>query len=568
MPREVPVLATIAFAVSIGFGVVAPAIPVFAREFDVGHTAAAAVISAFAFMRFVSALGGGRLVDRFGERSVLSAGMFFVAGSSILAGLAQNYPQLLILRAVGGIGSAMFTVSAVSLLLRVSDPEHRGRANGLFQGGFLVGGLAGPVLGGVLTEISARLSFFAYGAALAVAGLIGMLFLSRTTAHERRDSGARKDDGDQHTTLGEAVRHKAFQAAMVTNLGTGWALFGVRSSLVPLFVVEVMRVGPIWTGIGFLVGSAVQTLVLMPTGRFVDTVGRRPSIILGGLLAMVATGLLAVSSALPVYLLSMALFGIGAAHLGVAPGAVVGDVVRGRGGQVVAAFQMAADLGSIIGPLAAGVLADQLSFGAAFGATAGILLFGPLLALRMPETRWSGAPTVVEGVVEGTGGSDAPASSTVASGRAAMDGAVTDGAVTDGVVTDGPVPGRAVSDRLGSGGTGSDSTASNSMGSDGMGASGARSHPGSVHDGVRDVVVSHSGASASETVARAADSRGLPRPTRSIFSRSRSRLRQPRGSWLWPHRGGRWRGRPNAPSLYRPQRTSPSKCEHDTCPGS
>lgn len=549
MPREVPVLASIAFAVSVGFGVVAPAIPVFARDFNVGHTAAAAVISAFAFMRFVSALGGGRLVDRFGERIVLSTGMFFVAGSSILAGLAQNYLQLLVLRGIGGIGSAMFTVSAVSLLLRVAAPENRGRANGLFQGGFLVGGLAGPVLGGILTEISARLSFFVYGAALAVAGTIGMLFLARTRAHDRRDLGARRDDGGHHTTLREAIGHKAFQAALVTNLGTGWALFGVRSSLVPLFVVEVMRVGPLWTGIGFLVGSAVQTLVLMPTGRFVDTVGRRPSMILGGSLAMVAMLLIAVSSSLPIYLLSMALFGVGAAHLGVAPGAVVGDVVRGRGGQVVAAFQMAADLGSIVGPLVAGMLADQLSFGAAFGATAGILLFGPLLALRMPETRWAQAstmPTEKDTTAKNQNAdSSSPAASTVVatSGRAASDATAPDGVVPDGVVPDGVVPDRvAPDDRL------PDQALPNVEVSD------AVVPPGGVSDGI----------SPSDGVVRAADPRGLPRQTGTGHRRPRGLSRQSRGFWKWHGLGRRGRRRPVEPAC-RP----PGCPEQDTtCPGS
>ena len=100
--------------VAVGFGVVAPAIPVYAREFGVGRTAAGAVISAFAFMRLVSALGSGRLVNRIGERLVLATGIGIVAVSSALAGLAQSYVQLLLLRGVGGIGSAMFTVSAIS----------------------------------------------------------------------------------------------------------------------------------------------------------------------------------------------------------------------------------------------------------------------------------------------------------------------------------------------------------------------------------------------------------------------------------------------------------------------
>jgi len=115
LPREVGVLAAVAFSVAVGFGVVAPAIPLFARQFGVGRTAAGAVISIFAAMRLISALASGRLVDRYGERVVLGTGIGIVAISSALAGLAQSYPQLLLLRGAGGVGSAMFTVSALSL---------------------------------------------------------------------------------------------------------------------------------------------------------------------------------------------------------------------------------------------------------------------------------------------------------------------------------------------------------------------------------------------------------------------------------------------------------------------
>ena len=244
----------------------------------------------------------------------------------------------------------------------------------------------GPVVGGLLTEISPRVPFFAYGGSLTVAGLIAAFFLAHTTLHER---AAGQVAGEGRTSLREAFRNRAYQAALAANLGTGWALFGVRSSLVPLFVVEGLNVGAIWTGIGFLVGSLVQAVLLLPTGRFVDTVGRRPAMLIGGGLSIVAMLILALTSSVPAFLIAMALFGVGSAHLGVAPAAVVGDVMRGRGGQMVAVFQMAADLGSIVGPLVAGMLADSLSFGAAFGATAGVLVLGPLLALRMPETRWT-----------------------------------------------------------------------------------------------------------------------------------------------------------------------------------
>ena len=157
LPAEVLVLVAVAFCVALGYGIVAPALPVFAKSFDVSTTAATAVVSVFAFVRFVSAPPSGWLVDRFGERLVLASGLAIVAVSSLLAGLAESYVQLLLLRGVGGFGSAMFTVSSLGLLLRVVEPEQRGQASGAFQGGFLLGGVAGPAVGGLVTGISIRL---------------------------------------------------------------------------------------------------------------------------------------------------------------------------------------------------------------------------------------------------------------------------------------------------------------------------------------------------------------------------------------------------------------------------
>ena len=114
LPREVRVLVAVAFFVALGFGIVAPALPVFARDFGVGKASAAAVISAFAIMRIAFAFPAGRLLDRFGERIVMATGIGIVAVSSMLAGSAQSYTELITLRGIGGVGSAMFSVSATA----------------------------------------------------------------------------------------------------------------------------------------------------------------------------------------------------------------------------------------------------------------------------------------------------------------------------------------------------------------------------------------------------------------------------------------------------------------------
>jgi DHA1 family multidrug resistance protein-like MFS transporter len=383
LPPEVTVLSAVAFCVAAGFGIVAPAIPVFARSFGVSRTAAAAVISAFALMRLVSALGCGRLVNRLGERVVLGMGIAVVAGSSALAGLAANYGQLLALRAAGGVGSAMFTVSASSLLLSVTSSGQRGRAMGTFSGGFLLGGIAGPGLGGVVTGWSLRAPFFVYAGTLAAAGAVGLALLPR---HRR---GAPAADGEPvlaRLSIGAALRLPAFRAAAVANLADNWAALGVRAAIVPLFVVEALHRPPLWTGIGFTLFTVANIVTLVIGGRVTDGVGRRPVLLVGCLGSAAGTGLLVLPASLVLFLFGMLVFGLGSGLLDVAPGAMLGDVAGGRGGTVIAGYQMAGDLGSLAGPLLAGALADSLGFSAAFASTAGVLVVAAVIAARAPET--------------------------------------------------------------------------------------------------------------------------------------------------------------------------------------
>ncbi|HEY5049688.1 MAG TPA: MFS transporter, partial [Acidothermaceae bacterium] len=385
LPNEVAVLSAVAFSVAVGFGIVAPVIPLFAHHFGVGKAEVGAVLSAFAFMRLASALGVGRLVDAIGERVVLATGIGIVAVSSALAGFAHSYLQLLLLRGAGGIGSAMFSVSAMGLLLRVVGPAQRGRSVGLFQGGFLLGGISGPAIGGPLAAWSIRAPFFVYAGTLVVAGTVAMVGL-------RRASLARKTeqvDADQpsRTSLAAAFKQRAYRAALVANLADSWAAMGVRNTLVPLFVVESLHRGTAWVGIGFTIVAFFNAATLIPAGRLVDSRGRRPVMVGGCLLSASSMALLALSPNLVGYIIAMVVFGIGSGLLDVAPAAIVGDVAGKRGGTVVAGFQMAGDGGSVSGPIVAGWVADTWSYGAAFWLTTGILAGAGALAARAPDIR-------------------------------------------------------------------------------------------------------------------------------------------------------------------------------------
>lgn len=376
--RDVYVLGIVAFFVMVGFGVVVPVLPVFVRSFDVGYLEIGAVVSAFALMRFVASPFCGWLIKRGGERTILAIGIGIVAVSSAMVGLAQSYVEVLVLRGAGGIGSAMFSVSAMTLLLGSTPLSLRGRAVGFYQGGFLIGGMAGPALGGLLALVSLRAPFFFYAGTLAIAGLIGLFLLHRTDT-------AASADTEPPTPFRTVARDARYQAACLANFAQGWAGLGVRSALVPVLVVEVLHHDPAWTGIAFAVAAVVQTAMLAPAGTFVDKVGRRPAII--GAYALGAVALVAMPFVGELWMLIVLLcvYGIASAFTGTAPAAAVGDAAGARSGTPVAVFSMFSDAGAIVGPLVAGALVDAISYRAAFGLAAALLLAASLFAIRMPR---------------------------------------------------------------------------------------------------------------------------------------------------------------------------------------
>ena len=165
-----------------------------------------------------------------------------------------------------------------------------------------------------------------------------------------------------------------------------WASMGVRAALIPLFVADVLHRSPVWTGVGFWCVAGVNGLVLLPAGRFADRAGRRPVLIAGCAISGSAFVVLALWSSLPGFLVSMAILGFGSGLLDVAPAAVVGDVVEGRGGPVFAAYSMSSDVANVVGPVAAGALAD-VSYSDAFGLTAAVLAVAVAAGVAMPETK-------------------------------------------------------------------------------------------------------------------------------------------------------------------------------------
>lgn len=383
VPQQIKVLIAAAFVIAVGYGIVAPVLPQFASSFGVGVAGASAVVSAFALCRLVFAPASGAAVNRLGERPTYLIGLLVVAVSSAATAFAQTYWQLLLFRGLGGIGSTMFTVSAMGLIVRLAPPRLRGRISGYYATAFLLGGILGPVIGGLLAGFGMQAPFLVYAVALLIASAVVYVRLKDEGAAARGGENAPPPVG-----LREAFGVGAYRSALVSSFATGWTAYGVRVALIPLLAVHLVGEGPQVAGLALALFAVGNAVALTFTGRLTDRMGRKPLIITGLVVCALATAGLGLMSTVAGFVVLSLIAGMGAGTLNPGQQAAVADVIgpERSGGKVLSSFQMASDAGQILGPVLAGALADGWGFGWAFGVSGALMLVAAAAWLPARET--------------------------------------------------------------------------------------------------------------------------------------------------------------------------------------
>jgi MFS family permease len=281
----------------------------------------------------------------------------------------------------------MFSVAASSVILRSVSDAQRGHAQSVYNGSFLLGAIAGPAIGGALAAVSLRAPFFVYAIALSISGTVAFIFF--TSEHLQ---APKKSDGKKAVmSLREALSLKGYRYALVITFVASWVLFGVRTSILPLFITEELKSTAAVVGLGFTITAIVQGALLLRAGRISDERGRRFVLIIGTTIAFVGVVIMTLTLNPLMFFISMAIMGLGNAFLASAPATIVGDLIEGKGGQVIALFQMAGDAGMIFGPVIVGFVADHYGYRNAFALSGLVFFVAIVLSIMMPETRKSRA---------------------------------------------------------------------------------------------------------------------------------------------------------------------------------
>jgi MFS family permease len=269
--------------------------------------------------------------------------------------------------------------------MRVVSSDLRGRAQATYNAGFLIGSMAGPAFGGLLTAISLRIPFFVYTVSLIIAGSVAFIYLNESNLEQRK--AAEKQFNS--TSFKDAFKLFPFRAALVFAFLTNWVIFGLRNSILPLFVRDQLHSTAAVVGYGFTISAILQSTCMLMVGKLSDRRGRKFLLYIGWATLLIADLVLSDAKSISIFFLSMAIFGIGAAFMGTGHANVIGDLFAGKAGKAIAAWQMAGDGGMIIGPIVLGALADTHSYRTAFLASAVFFSLSIYFIVKMKETRVS-----------------------------------------------------------------------------------------------------------------------------------------------------------------------------------
>jgi MFS family permease len=243
--------------------------------------------------------------------------------------------------------------------------------------------MAGPVIGGFLTAISLRAPLLIYAAMLVISSAAGGFLLRNSVLAARPTEKNTKEK----TSLRDALSSKPYLIALIISFCSASIFFGMSRSILPVFMVEDLKSTAGFLGVGFTIASIVQGILLLKAGSLSDKNGRKYSALIGSTLVTVSVIILLFTYQPWMFLISMAISGIGAAFLSTTPSAIVGDVMKGKGGQVIALFQMSGDAGAMVAPIALGFIADHYGFRPAFAASALLMFIAVFAATKLPETR-------------------------------------------------------------------------------------------------------------------------------------------------------------------------------------
>ncbi|WP_418117454.1 TCR/Tet family MFS transporter [Variovorax sp. 350MFTsu5.1] len=340
----------------LAFGLILPGLPHLVERLAGGSAATAAYWiavfgTAFAAIQFVCSPVLGALSDRFGRRPVILLSCLGLAVDFVFMALADSLPWLFIGRVVSGVFSASLT-TANAYIADVTAPEERARSYGIVGAAFGVGLVLGPVLGGQLSHIDARLPFW-FAAGLTMLNFCyGWFVLPESLPPERRSL---KFDWSHANPVGSLMLLKRYP--QVFGLAAVIFLVNLAQYVYPSVFVLFADYRFQWKEdtVGWVLGlvgvlSVVVNALLIGPG--VKRFGERAALLFGLGCGVLGFAICGVADAVAVFMLALPLCTLLAFAGPAAQALVTRQVDAAQQGRIQGALTSLVSVAGIVGPAA------------------------------------------------------------------------------------------------------------------------------------------------------------------------------------------------------------------------
>ena len=324
-----------------------------ARNLGASAALVGLIVAAYSITNLFGNLGVGFVLDRWGRNRPIIVGLAITALAVLSYAFVRSPEQLLVARAIHGIGAAALTPGAFSIIGDRVAPDQRGRAMGLAGAMIAVPAMIGPPAAGILRDAwGANAVFFIDSAFLAVT-LVAFVAVTRELPASQRPRAATAATATTDSLLGSPLLWSAFVAQFAITVGVG-----VLVAHLPL-VLENQGESAARAGYSFAIYALVSMLVMAsPIGGASDRIGRFGPLFVGLLGVAGGLAVLGMSAGYGVIAVGMAVFGLGYGLVFPAATAMVAEAAgRARRGMAFGIFYAVYSLGVAVGSAGSGRLA-------------------------------------------------------------------------------------------------------------------------------------------------------------------------------------------------------------------
>lgn len=342
----------IAFLMMLGFGIIIPILPYFAKNLGVNSFMLGTLFASYNIMQFLFSPLWGSLSDKIGRKPLIAFGLFGFSITFILFGMATSYTEMLVYRIIGGIVSAAGMPTVTAMVADLFPSKERAKGMGMIGAGVGLSFVFGPAIGGVLGNYGYSVPFFASGAVALLTFLLVLVALPESLPKEKRTGAiSREKRGNPLGALFGSLSLLYFilfiASFAMAGLETTFALY-----IADLYGMSSLELGYMFLVMGF-VGAFIQGGML---GKMVKKLGESKVLVAG--LVLYAIGFLTIplGSGFWTFAIILSLFGAGGGMIRATGTAMVTQRTTQGQGVTTGTISSMDSLGRILGPLTGGAV--------------------------------------------------------------------------------------------------------------------------------------------------------------------------------------------------------------------